>query len=82
MSAGSRWSACWMMKIISPSSSLGMREMKSQVAAPHGFETGKTKRRRSATGRKRSVMSWWPRTMELVPGVSTRLKSRRKSTGR
>ena len=82
MSMGSRMSACWMMKTTRLSVSGGSSEMKFQVAAPQGFVTGNTNRIKSAEGRKRAVISWWLWTMELVPGVSMRLKSRRKAIGR
>ena len=56
--------------------------IKSHVEAPHGLLAGKTQKMRSDTGRKRSVIAWCPCTTEFVPGVSTRLKSIKKSTGR
>ena len=60
----------------------GRFEMASQVAALHGLETGNTNNTRSAAASNGALAAWWPATVELVPGVSTRVKSRRKPHGR
>ena len=58
------------------------RSSRSQALAPHGFVTGSTKKTTSATGMNDSASGPCPPSIELVPGVSTSSKSRRKLTGR